>query len=137
MSLCYRYMPYGPRNRFLRAEYELDSHSNMTYTLVRCGFFMDYLGLPYAVTNLHPLYCLVDVSASKAVIPGDGTNHVVFTHTRDVGKFVTELLSLEATKWPREATISGERITLNDLVTLTERVIGIFTTRVINSDQYP
>ena len=120
-------MPYGPREEFLRAEKELKAHPNLTFALVRCGFFMDYLGLPYADTNLHPLYCLLDLPASKAVIPGEGNGHVVFTHTRDVGKFVTELLGLEAEKWSREATISGERITLNDLVQLAEDVTGIFS----------
>jgi len=118
-------MPYGPREEFLRAEEELKAHPNLTFTLVRCGFFMDYLALPYADTNLHPLYCLLDLQAFKAVLPGEGNCHVVFTHTRDVGKFVTELLGLEAQKWPREATISGERITLSDLVQLAEDVTGI------------
>ncbi|VUC36294.1 unnamed protein product [Clonostachys rosea] len=117
-------LPYGPRAEFLRAEAELSAHPQLTYSLVRCGFFMDYLGLPYASTNLHPLYCLVDLAAGKAVLPGEGNDRVVFTHTRDVGKFVAMLLGLEASKWPKEASISGQRITTNELVDLFDKVTG-------------
>jgi nucleoside-diphosphate-sugar epimerase len=85
---------------------------------------MDYLGLPFASTNLHTLYALIDLQSLKSVLPGDGNCHVVFTHTRDVGKLLTRLLDLDFSKWPREATISGDRITLNELVDLAEEVTG-------------
>ncbi|EXJ66482.1 uncharacterized protein A1O5_10634 [Cladophialophora psammophila CBS 110553] len=117
-------MPYPPRVKYLQAVEELRRNTTLTFTLVRNGFFMDYLGLPFAETHLHPLYCILDISAGKAVIPGDGNCHVVFTHTRDVAKFVNELLDLPAHQWPKESAIIGERITLNELVEAAERCTG-------------
>jgi hypothetical protein len=50
------------------------------------AFFMEYLGLPWAETYLHPLYCILDLLESKATVPGSGMEYVIFTHTRDVAK---------------------------------------------------
>ncbi|KEF63715.1 uncharacterized protein A1O9_01693 [Exophiala aquamarina CBS 119918] len=105
-------------------EWELQGHPNLTYTLIRNGFFLDYLGLPFGETHLHPLYCLLDLQAAKAAIPGDGSMPVVFTHTTDVAKFVATLLDIPAAKWPLESAVIGERILLNDLVSLAEKATG-------------
>lgn len=99
----------------------------LTYTLVRNGFFLDYLGLPYAETHLHPLYFILDLPAGEAAIPGDGSAAAIFTHTKDVGRFVATLLEVAADKWPLEAAVIGERIVLNDLVFLAESVTGTQT----------
>ena len=118
-------MPYPPRQDHLRAVEELKRHPTLTYTLIRNGFFMDYLGLPYTETNLHPLYCVLDLRSAKAVIPGDGTQPVIFTHSRDVGSFLAMLVDLPASQWPLESAIVGERVTLNELVDLVEKVTGM------------
>lgn len=115
-------MPYPPRVKFIHAAEELRSKTVLTFTLIRVGFFMDYLGMPYTDTHLHPLYCILDLAARQAVIPGSGDCHVVFTHTLDVGKFVNELLDLPAEQWPEESAIIGERIILNEVVKTAERV---------------
>ncbi|CAI6097219.1 unnamed protein product, partial [Clonostachys chloroleuca] len=115
-------MPYSPRGEFLRAREELDRHPNLTYSLIRNGYFMDYLGMPYVESYLHPLYNILDLAACKAVIPGDGDVPVVWTHTQDVAKFVAALTDMPTKQWPREAAIVGERITLNSLVDLAAQV---------------
>ncbi|KAJ9136941.1 hypothetical protein NKR23_g9560 [Pleurostoma richardsiae] len=122
-------MPYPPRKSFLQAEEELRLHPQLTYTLIRNGYFMDYLGLPFTETNLHPLYCVLDLQVGKAVLPGDGNQHVVFTHTRQVASCVNELLKLPGDDWPRESAIIGERITTKQLVEVAESITGrIFET---------
>lgn len=120
-------MPYLPRLDQLKAVQELQCHAELTYTLVRNGFFLDYLGLPYAETHLHPLYFILDLPSGEAVIPGDGSATAVFTHTRDVGRLVATLLEVAADKWPLESAVIGERIVLNDLLFLAEQVTGIET----------
>ena len=90
---------------------------------------MDYLGLPYLKTNLLPLYNILDLASHKAVVPGKGDTPVVWTHTRDVGKYVNELLKLPADQWPRESSIVGEKISPNDLLALAERLTGMYLRR--------
>ncbi|KAM6527607.1 hypothetical protein FALCPG4_008662 [Fusarium falciforme] len=117
-------LPYPPRVLYIEAARELERHPNLTFTLIRNGFFMDYLGLPYAETHLHPLYFVLDLPHLEAVIPGDGEAYAVFTHSRDVGKYVAELLKLPAKEWPRESAIRGEMIALKDIVKVAEKVTG-------------
>ena len=120
-------MPYPPRLDQLKAVQELQLHTELTYTLVRNGFFLDYLGLPYAETHLHPLYFILDLRSGEAAVPGDGSAAAVFTHTRDVGRLVATLLEVAADKWPLESAVIGERIVLNDLLFLAEKVTGMET----------
>lgn len=120
-----RDMPYPPRIKYIEAAEELRQHPSLKYTFIRNGFFMDYLGLPYAETTLKPLHFLIDLRHKLAVIPGDGTQHVVFTHTKDVGKYVAALIQAPAEKWPIDSAIIGERITLNELVKIVEKVTGL------------
>lgn len=123
--MCHSKMPYKARLRFLEAEKELERHSQLDYTLIRIGVFMDYLGQPYMPTTLsNTLYCLVDLPALKINIPGNGMQPVVFTHTTDVGQSIAALLDLEAEAWPRESAIIGKRLTLNDLVKLYKKLWG-------------
>jgi hypothetical protein len=117
-------MPYPPRKLYIEAAEELNRHPHLTASLVRNGFFMDYLGLPFAETHLHPLYFVLDLKSLQAAIPGDGKAHAVFTHTRDVGRYTRELLKLPAEQWPRECAIRGERIALEDVVKVAEGVTG-------------
>lgn len=119
-------MPYPPRIDQLKAIQELEQYPQLTYTLIRNGNFMDYLGLPFADTFLKPLYMVVDLPAAEAAIPGDGTAMVTFTHTTDVGKFVAALLDVPASRWPLESTVIGEKIVLNDLISLAEKVTGTY-----------
>ncbi|KAL6246548.1 hypothetical protein RBB50_006786 [Rhinocladiella similis] len=117
-------MPYPPRVDQLKAIEELQQHPQLTYTLIRNGNFLDYLGLPFAETYLKPLYMVLDLQAAEAAIPGDGTSTVAFTHTTDVGKLVAALLDVPAAQWPLESTVIGEKIVLNDLISLAEQVTG-------------
>lgn len=126
INAAYSRMPYPPRVDQLKAIEELQQHPQLTYTLIRNGNFLDYLGLPFAETYLKPLYMVLDLQAAEAAIPGDGTSTVAFTHTTDVGKLVAALLDVPAAQWPLESTVIGEKIVLNDLISLAEQVTGTY-----------
>ncbi|GME39309.1 phosphoserine aminotransferase [Neofusicoccum parvum] len=86
--------------------------------------FMDYYGMPHLKTHLRALVAFIDVEHRKAAIPGDGNAKVVFTLTGDLAKFVVALLDLPTEKWPRSAMVVGDRLTLNELVEMAEKIVG-------------
>lgn len=110
----------------LECEEELKRHPELTYTLIRNGLFLDYLAMPYGPmpTNLKPLWLFLDLPHQRLVIPGDGTDHVVFTHTADLAACIERLVALPAEQWPREALLQGNRIQVKDLVEITRRISG-------------
>ncbi|KZZ92942.1 NAD(P)-binding domain protein [Moelleriella libera RCEF 2490] len=110
----------------LECEEELKRHPELTYTLIRNGLFLDYLAMPYGPmpTNLKPLWLFLDLPHQRLVIPGDGTDHVVFTHTADLAACIERLVALPVEQWPREALLQGNRIQVKDLVEITRRISG-------------
>ena len=83
---------------------------------------MDYFGPPDA-SYLRLITLIVDVENAKAAIPGDGNTPVALTHSRDVAKFVAEALSLD--EWPEAFFVAGEKLTMNELVSVAESVKGM------------
>jgi hypothetical protein len=96
--------------------------SNLEYTLVSNGFFMDYYGLPKVKSYLQPFVFAVDIANNAAAIPGSGNVPVVFTHTFDVAQCVAALVGEE--EWNERTIIIGDKLTWNDLVALGETVRG-------------
>jgi len=88
---------------------------------------MDYLSppSPSVPSNLRLISLFLDTLNNKAVIPGSGDVPVVFTHSTDVGKFVAASLSLD--HWSERSIMVGEKLTLNHLVEIAERVKGTYT----------
>lgn len=114
--------PYVHKALFHSAVNELERCKTLEFTLFRNGLFMDYFGLPHTVTNLRPLYVLLDIPSSKAVIPGDGNAQITCTYSFDVAKAVA--LSLDLAAWPRETAIIGQSATSNEIITIAEEVTG-------------
>ncbi|RTE68883.1 hypothetical protein BHE90_016741 [Fusarium euwallaceae] len=79
--------------------------SPLEFTLIHTGVYLFHLGL-----NL-------------AAIPGDGNRILAFTHTKDVGEFVSLVLDLP--KWERRYYGYADRLTLNDVVKVIEEVKGV------------
>ncbi|KAH8701510.1 hypothetical protein BGW36DRAFT_414534 [Talaromyces proteolyticus] len=96
--------------------------SPLSFTSYICGFFLDYYGYPYAPTYLSPMHIVLDMENAKAAIPGNGEVPVVFTHSKDVGKFVAA--SLELREWPEKAFMVGDKVTLNELLRQAEHATG-------------
>lgn len=65
----------------------------------------------------------IDVGNAKAAIPASGDETVVFTYTKDVARFVRKAVESEE-KWPEKSIIVGDRFTLNDVVSVAEKVRG-------------
>ncbi|KIM97035.1 hypothetical protein OIDMADRAFT_169818 [Oidiodendron maius Zn] len=96
--------------------------TDLEYTLFTNGFFMDYLGLPKVKSYLAPVVTVLDIQHKVAGIPGSGKTPVVFTTTKDVGRFVVASLGLE--KWSERSIIVGDRKTWNEVLASTEKATG-------------
>jgi nucleoside-diphosphate-sugar epimerase len=83
---------------------------------------MDYWGMPNVPSHMPPLMMVLDIPNNTAVILGSGDVPVIFTHTRDVARFVTESLDLD--KWDPESYVMGDKVTFNELLRLAEDAKG-------------
>lgn len=107
---------------FKCAAVEKLQNSPLEYTRYICGFFLDYFGHPHYETYMPYMAIVLDIANGVATIPGDGETPVVFTLTRDVGKFVAASLELE--KWEPKSVIVGDKVKLNDLLKYAEEASG-------------
>ncbi|KAL7947577.1 hypothetical protein V8C42DRAFT_318153 [Trichoderma barbatum] len=96
--------------------------TNLEWTRVANGYFMDYYGHPHVKTYLKPLFFVVDPGNKAAGIPGTGDEVVSFTYTYDVAKFAVAALGLP--KWEETTYCYGENSTFNKLLTLAEKARG-------------
>ncbi|UKZ81497.1 hypothetical protein TrVFT333_009269 [Trichoderma virens FT-333] len=96
--------------------------TNLEWTRVANGYFMDYYGYPHVKTNLKPLFFAVDPPNKTAGIPGTGNEVLSFTYTYDVAKFVVAALGLP--KWEETTYCYGEKTTFNRLLALAEEAQG-------------
>lgn len=100
--------------------------SGLEYTFFKNGIFMNYLssGTPGTGYLLKPYKFLFDIENCKAGLPGDGSQHVVYTRIEDVAMFVAE--SLDLPNWPEVSQMRGEHMTLNEILQLAEEIRGLF-----------
>ncbi|KAL7906507.1 hypothetical protein GGI35DRAFT_471070 [Trichoderma velutinum] len=96
--------------------------TNLEWTRVANGYFMDYYGMPHVETYLKPLFFVIDPPNKTAAIPGTGDEVLSFTHTVDVAKFVVASLGLP--KWEEITYCYGEKSTFNKLLALAEEARG-------------
>ena len=100
--------------------------SGLEYTKFSNGVLMESLGTGTpkgeleALGGLRPWTFVINMKAGTADLPGDGNAKVVFTRTRDVGRFVAAALSLE--HWEEEMGMVGETTTYNEVVAAIEKV---------------
>ncbi|KAG9495573.1 hypothetical protein J7337_013823 [Fusarium musae] len=92
--------------------------TDLEWTAVANGSFLDYWGAPNLKTYLDPLTVVLDIPARKAAIPGNPDQHLVFTYTKDVAKFTAKLLTLD--KWDPVSYIIGDRLTWKEFTQLAE-----------------
>ncbi|KAM0210953.1 hypothetical protein ACHAPA_004775 [Fusarium lateritium] len=96
--------------------------TNLEFSLVSIGLFLDYWAAPRIPTNIRAANILIDPANNAAVIPGDGNTLQVFTHSTDAAKFTVAMLDLP--NWERRYSIAANRMTLNEAVKLAEEVMG-------------
>ncbi|KAK4073162.1 uncharacterized protein Triagg1_5442 [Trichoderma aggressivum f. europaeum] len=96
--------------------------TDLEWTRVANGYFMDYYGMPHVKTYLKPLFFVLDQPNKTAAIPGTGDEVLSFTYTFDVAKFVVAFLGLP--KWEEITYCYGENSTFNKLLALAEEAQG-------------
>ncbi|EOD50437.1 putative nmra-like family protein [Neofusicoccum parvum UCRNP2] len=96
--------------------------TNLEFTSIYNGHFLDYFGRPHIKTYQGPLTFVLDVANKTAAIPGTGDEPIVFTYSFDVAKFVSA--SLDLAEWPEELFVIGDRTTWNEFVKLAEEARG-------------
>lgn len=115
--------------------------SGMECTRFSCGLFMSVLatGTPKPVTHvgrregaksgeeealagLRPWNFVVNMRAGTADLPGDGSEHLVWTDMRDVALFVFRALDLET--WPAELGMRGDVKSFREVVEIVEKAQG-------------
>ncbi|KAF2676089.1 NAD(P)-binding protein [Lentithecium fluviatile CBS 122367] len=96
--------------------------TNLEWTAIYNGIFMEYYvsGLP---THLEKYAIAVDVEAGIAGIPASGNVPIAFTYSRDIGRFVAALQSVE--KWEQDYRIVGDTKTWNEVVAIAEKAKGV------------
>ena len=101
----------------------LDSKTSLAYTRIACGWFADYYGMPHYPSHLDPWINVVNMEQCWAAVPGDGTARADFITTQDMTAFLARLMDLD--KWPTVSNITGDNMSLNELVQLAEKTRGI------------
>lgn len=98
--------------------------TDLEWTRLHNGYFMDYYGIPHIESNMQPVAFGLDMNYKAAGIPGTGDDKVSFTYTKDVAKFVVAALDLE--KWDEALFCYGDVTTWNEFLKLAEEVRGQF-----------
>lgn len=122
ISLCYRDFEFHAVEFKVAAIEKLKEFPSLKYTRFITGTFMDFFGPPPNPPQINVISIIIDPENAKAAVPGDGSATILITHTTDVALFVAAALSL--TDWPEKLIIQGDRLTLNEVVSVAESVKG-------------
>ncbi|KAF2163835.1 hypothetical protein M409DRAFT_26015 [Zasmidium cellare ATCC 36951] len=96
--------------------------SELEYTVIVNGMFLDYFGMPHIKTHLTPLVMVLDIENRAAAIPGSGDVPATFTYSYDAARFVAALL--DQPRWSKESKIIGDTVTWNEFLRTAEEVTG-------------
>jgi nucleoside-diphosphate-sugar epimerase len=100
--------------------------TDLEYSIVSIGMFLDYWAHPHIPSMLDPrkgTSMFIDLAHNFAAIPGDGKAYMAFTHSADAARFVVALMDLPA--WPRSAFFAGDRLTLKQFLARAEETKGV------------
>ncbi len=123
IPLSFRHAKIFPVVDFKLGAVDLLKKSTLEYTLVSCGVFLDYYGMPRIKSYMKPLTMVIDVEHKVAAIPGTGDETITFTHTFDVAKYVAASLDMET--WPERSIIIGDKMSWNQFLKLAEKIRGL------------
>ncbi|KAF4469184.1 nmra-like family [Fusarium albosuccineum] len=96
--------------------------TQLTYTRIANGWFLDYYGLPFWKSNMDPWINIVNMEKKWAVIPGSGETKASFLTSQDMARFVARLMDLE--KWNKISPIRANTLSFNELVEMAEKSRG-------------
>ncbi|KAI9035922.1 uncharacterized protein KD926_002638 [Aspergillus affinis] len=118
-------LPVDPSIQHFLDAVDLLQKTNLQYTRVIPGFFMDYWGMnpgKKTQSNLQPMTFGTDIANCKAAISGDGNDKICMTHSEDMATFITRLLEVD--DWPEFSIIVGDEPTYNEIIKLGQEVRG-------------
>ncbi|VUC27797.1 unnamed protein product [Clonostachys rosea] len=113
---------FNPLAKYTFEAIEELEKTSLEYTRIANGWFLDYFGMPYWKTTLHPWINVLNMEQRWAVIPSDGSAKATFITTQDMAKFLARMMDLE--KWTKVTLIVGETLSFKDLLQLAEEVRG-------------
>lgn len=96
--------------------------TNLQWTRIAVGFFMDYWGMPHIDTVMARFRWALDVENGAAAIPGTGNEKFSVTYTRDLAKFIVRLL--DEAEWPERSAVIGQDVTFNQMLGWAEEARG-------------
>ena len=117
-----RHIDINPLAKYTFEAIDALDKSDLEYTRVVNGWFLDYYGMPHWKTSLHPWINILNMDEKWAVVPGDGTASATFITTQDLGQFIGRLM--DAPVWNKESTIIGNEIQFDELVAKAEKIRG-------------
>lgn len=113
-----------PQYRWKLQAVDALKQTNLEFSQISIGLFLDYWSLSRIPTRLSSTTNMwLDAENNAAVIPGDGNDLMVLTHSSDAARHVVSLLDIP--DWKRRYFVVGTRTTLNDAVKLAEEVKGV------------
>ncbi|CAG9954369.1 unnamed protein product [Clonostachys rosea f. rosea IK726] len=114
-------LPYPDKKFHIIGRRELEK-TQLEFTYIYPGMFMDYFAMPNLETHLRELCIVIDNTNRVAYVPGDGEAKMAMTYTKDVARYTA--LALEMQTWPRVLTTTASTLTINQLVALIEKNLG-------------
>ncbi|PWY74336.1 nmrA-like family protein [Aspergillus heteromorphus CBS 117.55] len=115
-------LPIDPSIKYWLSAAKALQTSNLQYTRIIPGFFMDYWGMPHARSHLSPHVFGIDIPNGRAAIPGDGNDTLCMTYTYDMAAFLVRILELQV--WEEFSVVVGDEVTYNQLLGIVEGVTG-------------
>ena len=99
----------------------------LEYTLFQPGVFMDYLASPHKTAKyVTPLDTFIDFQNRRAiVIAGYEDAVMTYTSVKVIAGVVAGAIELEDGKWPEIGGISGNRVTVSQLLEIGGRIRGL------------
>jgi nucleoside-diphosphate-sugar epimerase len=117
------YIDRWPPAKSNKLSMEALSKSDLEWTAIYLGYFLDYFMLPKVPTHLAPFPMLIDAENNRAAIPAEGNNRITLSRSEDVAKFVVAMFDLP--KWDNATYIVGDTLSLIDFVKILEDVKGV------------
>ncbi|KAH6967592.1 hypothetical protein BKA56DRAFT_622467 [Ilyonectria sp. MPI-CAGE-AT-0026] len=96
--------------------------TDLEWTSIRVGQISDSFGIPHIKSYLPFRPLNVDVANKAAAIPGLGNDVIAYTYSFDMARFLVAALDLP--KWDEDLFCYSDKVTLNEVVKLAEKITG-------------
>ncbi|KAM0350613.1 hypothetical protein ACHAPU_003099 [Fusarium lateritium] len=112
----------SPLTRYTFEAIDELENTNLTYTRIANGWFLDYYGMPHWKCNLEPWINILNMKSKWAVIPESRSTQASFLTSQDMSRFVARLMDLE--KWDKVCAIRANTLSFDELVEAAQNARG-------------